>query len=406
MADLLIYLVKVSVGMVMLYGLYLLLLKKDTHFSFNRIYLLVSLIIPFIIPLVNIQINSGTTETGFTSILQTVQVNTDNGIIQENGLLNVYYFGAIYFAVLAILFIRFSARLISLQLIRRKCVVEKKDGLHIAMCKKQIAPFSFLRTIFIEEKEINDDQFDKIIMHEKVHIQQLHSIDIILAEILCMLTWFNPAGWMIKAALKETHEYLADSGVSEQTHDTAGYFMLLIKNAIGVQPGLANNFNKSLTLKRLNMMKKNRSGRLSRLKVLLVLPFVAVLFMAFSCKNNTEEGNLQSSTVTQNSENADKTIDKMPEYPGGQTAMTKFIIDNVKYPEAAKTAGIQGKVLVTFTVTKTGKLDKISVTQKVNDLLDAEAIRVVSLMPDWIPGENKGVAVDVEMTLPIAFKLK
>jgi TonB family protein len=320
--------------------------------------------------------------------------------------LNPYYFAVIYFAVLAILFIRFSARLISLQLIRRKCVIEKKDGLYIALCKKQIAPFSFLKTIFIEEKEITNEQFDKIIMHEKVHIQQWHSIDIILAEILCILTWFNPIGWKIKAALKETHEYLADSGVSEQTHDSAEYFLLLIRNTVGMQPGLANNFNKSLTLKRLNMMKKNRSGRLSRLKVLLVLPFVVVLFMAFSCKNNTEEGNLQSATVSQNSEKADKTIDKMPEYPGGQAAMTKFIIDNVKYPEAAKTAGIQGKVFVTFTVTKTGKLDKISVTQKVNDLLDAEAIRVVSLMPDWIPGEDKGVAVDCEMTLPIAFKLK
>jgi TonB family protein len=406
MADLLIYLVKVSVGMVLLYGLYLLLLKKDTHFSFNRSYLMISLIIPFIIPLFNIPINSGTTKTVFGSILQTVQVNSDNEIIPKDSMLSTYYFAIIYFTVLAILFIRFAARLISLKLLRHKCMIEKKDGVYIALCKKQIAPFSFLRTIFIEKKEMNDDQFDKIIMHEKVHIRQLHSIDILIAEILCMLTWFNPAGWKIKAALKETHEYLADSGVSEQTHDSAGYFMLLIKNAIGVQPGLANNFNKSLTLKRLNMMKKNRSGRLSRLKALLVLPVLAFLFMAFACSNSPGELKKANSNETQKNEKTTTTIDKMPEYPGGQEAMTKFILDNVKYPEAAKTAGIEGKVLVTFTVTKTGKLEKIRVTQKVNDLLDAEAIRVVSMMPDWIPGEDKGVAVDVEMTLPIAFKLK
>jgi len=86
--------------------------------------------------------------------------------------------------------------------------------------------------------------------------------------------------------------------------------------------------------------------------------------------------------------------------------MTKFIIENVKYPETAMKSGIQGKVLVSFTVIKSGKLDNIRVTQKVNDLLDAEAVRVVSSMPDWIPGENKGKTVDVEITLPISFKLQ
>jgi len=96
----------------------------------------------------------------------------------------------------------------------------------------------------------------------------------------------------------------------------------------------------------------------------------------------------------------------MPEFPGGEAAMTKFIIDNVKYPEAAKKSGTQGKVFVDFLVTKTGKLDSVRVKEKGNELLDKEALRVISSMPDWIPGVNKGVAVDVEMTLPIAFKLE
>ena len=242
-------------------------------------------------------------------------------------------------------------------------------------------------------------------MHETIHIKQLHSLDIIFAEMICLLAWFNPVSWMIKAALKETHEYLADSGVSEQTQGSAEYFLLLLRNAIGVQPGLANNFNKSLTLKRLNMMKKPRSGRLSMLKALPVLPVVVLLLMAFSCSNSADESKSQNTSVPQKSEKTDAAIDKMPEFPGGQAAMTKFIMDNVKYPEAAKKSGIEGKVLVAFVVTKTGKIDKISISQKVNDLLDAEAVRVISIMPDWIPGENKGVPVDVEMTLPINFKL-
>ena len=95
----------------------------------------------------------------------------------------------------------------------------------------------------------------------------------------------------------------------------------------------------------------------------------------------------------------------MPEYKGGQEAMMKFVVENVKYPEEAKKNGIQGKVFISFTVTKTGKLENIKVLKNLNDLLDAEALRVISTMPDWVPGESKGTAVDVEVTLPIMFKL-
>jgi len=405
MAELITYPLKVSVCMILLYGLYELALKRETHFRFNRVYLLFSLIISFIIPLLNIPLYSGNAETGFANILQTVQVGSDTVFIAENGTSSAYYITIIYLTGLIILSVRFMARFISLVLIRRQCMIKEKNGLYIALCKKRIAPFSFFHTIFIDEKMIDDKQLDKIIMHETIHIRQLHSLDIIFAETICLLTWFNPVSWMIKTALKETHEYLVDSGVSEQAPGSAEYFLLLIKNAIGVQPGLANNFNKSLTLKRLNMMKKPRSGRLSMLKALPVLPVVVLLLMAFSCSNSADESKSQNTSVPQKSEKTDAAIDKMPEFPGGQAAMTKFIMDNVKYPEAAKKSGIEGKVLVAFVVTKTGKIDKISISQKVNDLLDAEAVRVISIMPDWIPGENKGVPVDVEMTLPINFKL-
>ena len=130
-----------------------------------------------------------------------------------------------------------------------------------------------------------------------------------------------------------------------------------------------------------------------------------LLFIAFSCSNNANDANSQSLSTSQLTEKKDTVIDKMPEFPGGQEALTKFIIDNVKYPEAAKKKGTQGKVLVSFVVTKTGKLDKIEISEKVDDLLDAEALRVVKAMPDWIPGEVKGSKADVVMKLPIQFKL-
>ncbi len=406
MDEMIFYPIKVSVCMIMLYGIYVLTLNRETHFGFNRIYLLFSIIISLIIPLLNIPLYSGANETGFAGIMQTVLVGSDNVLNSGNVMSSLNYITLIYLAGLIILFLRFTVRFISLILTRRQCNIEEKDGLYIALCKKRIAPFSFIRTIFIDDETKKDEQLDKIIMHEAVHARQLHSLDIIFAESICLLTWFNPVSWMIKAALKETHEYLADTGVSEQTPGYAEYFLLLTRNIIGVQPGLANNFNKSLTLKRMNMMKKPRSGRLSLLKALPVLPVLVLLFVIFSCQNSKDEMKPQTISASQNNEKSKVAADKMPEYPGGQEAMMNFLRNNVKYPESARKNGIQGKVLVTFTVSKTGKPEKFRIMEKGNELLDKEAVRVMSLMPNWVPGVNKGAPVDVELTLPIKFTLK
>jgi TonB family protein len=404
MDELISFSIKVSVCMILLYCLYILTLRKETHFRFNRIYLLSSILVSFIIPILQIPFYSVKAESGFISILHTVQVGTKAVSITNSGLPYTNYIFVIYLAGLIILFIRFISRFFSLVFLRSQCKIEKKTGFYIAQCKKQIAPFSFFQTIYINEKTIQDEQFEKIILHETAHIRQLHSLDIFFSELICMLLWFNPVSWIINAELKETHEYLADSIV--QTPGYAEYFMLLTRNVIGEQPGLANNFNKSLTLKRMNMMKKTRSGRLSMLKVLPVIPLVVLLIIVFSCKNKSDTFKSQISTTTQKIEKHADTASLMPQFPGGQAVMTKFLIENVKYPESAKKMGIQGIIYVGFIVTKSGKLEKIGVRSKeVNLMLAAEAIRVVKLMPKWIPGEKNGVPVDIELTLPINFKL-
>ncbi|MNY16333.1 Gram-negative bacterial tonB protein [compost metagenome] len=101
----------------------------------------------------------------------------------------------------------------------------------------------------------------------------------------------------------------------------------------------------------------------------------------------------------------EKTVDKLPEYTGGSEAMTKYMIENVRYPETAVKSKTTGKVIVSFVVTKTGKVTKASVKKGVSKELDEEALRVVSAMPDWIPAEKDDKKVDAEMVLPVMFKL-
>ena len=99
-------------------------------------------------------------------------------------------------------------------------------------------------------------------------------------------------------------------------------------------------------------------------------------------------------------------VERMPEYPGGMRECYRFFSQNIKYPTAASKAGIQGKVIVEFLVEKDGSIADITVKQGVNPELDAEAVRVVGLMPKWKPGEQRGEPVSVRYTMPIAFSLK
>lgn len=94
-----------------------------------------------------------------------------------------------------------------------------------------------------------------------------------------------------------------------------------------------------------------------------------------------------------------------PTFPGGEAALFKFLAKNAIYPESAKTKGIQGKVYVQFIIDKTGKVTNVSVVRKISPMLDAEAIRVVKMLPKWTPGIHKGKAVPVTYIVPITFKL-
>ena len=98
-------------------------------------------------------------------------------------------------------------------------------------------------------------------------------------------------------------------------------------------------------------------------------------------------------------------VDKEPQYPGGLQGLMEFLRENVKYPPEAAKAGIQGKVLVSFIVNEDGTISDVSVRNSVNPLLDAEAKRVVSIMPRWIPGEHNGKKVRVVYLLPVTFRL-
>ena len=98
-------------------------------------------------------------------------------------------------------------------------------------------------------------------------------------------------------------------------------------------------------------------------------------------------------------------VEQMPQYPGGDSLMIDFILKNINYPESAKKAGIQGRVFIRFCVTKTGDVDRVSVLKGVDPAINAEAVRVVSLLNNWKPGRQGGQPVNVWFQMPVEFKL-
>ena len=129
------------------------------------------------------------------------------------------------------------------------------------------------------------------------------------------------------------------------------------------------------------------------LKVALMM---LVLFFSFTT----------STAQTKKNDMVFDVVEVMPQYPGGQIAMMKYIMENMKYPEQAMKEGIQGRVTVRFIVEKDGSISDVKPVLSVHPLLNKEAVRVVESMPKWTPGKHNGKPVRVRFNLPVMFKLK
>ena len=313
----------------------------------------------------------------------------------------------------------------------RKYGIVRLEGINFVFVGSRYLPFSFFNLIFINRDETNRKNFHEIVAHEKVHIRQMHSLDIILTELLIILQWFNPVVWFYRNSLKSVHEYLADEGVLLAGCSKISYQKALISQTLRIRINdLTNNFNHSLLAKRFIMMTKQKSNRLARLKVMLAVPAaftLAVLFTLSPVMNSlaqvdkklkppkeapvpppvppTPSGLEVLSPESDDDEGIFTLVEKMPEFPGGNAALMKYMEENIKYPEEARKKGIKGNVYVSFIVEKDGKISGVKVLRGIGGGCDEEAVRVIQNMPAWTPGQNRGQAVRTKFNIPLKFML-
>lgn len=272
---------------------------------------------------------------------------------------------------------------------------------------------------------MNKDDKENIITHELIHLKQKHSIDLLIIEFLCIIQWFNPFVWMYKKAIKENHEFLADSKVINTGINLFSYQSLLIAQTVGLSGFvLTNSLNYSLTKKRLLMMTKKRSSKLNVLKSILLLCILIPLLGVYSFVPDKYSTNSFLKTSGFNDDSVYYIVDEMPEYPGGDEALQLYIATNIEYPEIAKKLGVTAQVFIAFIIDENGKVTDVSVVRSAAKdmeiefgtqenptkydaalLLDKSAFDVISSLPDWKPGVKKGKKVKVHYQAPIKFNL-
>lgn len=277
----------------------------------------------------------------------------------------------------------------------------KEDGFTVIELPDQEA-FSFFRFIQLPAGIPEQDR-QIIFQHEKIHAEKGHSADRLCLEVLHCFCWFNPVFPFIKKEMIYVHEFEVDR-IMYQKHK-AGYMEFLLAYSLGTSSTLylfTNQFLAELTLiKRIKIMKNNSK------KIwitALALPLIAGTLTLVSFTNE-QPGMKEQPAVQRSASQVETEVDKMPEFVGGMDALTNYLVSNIRYPEAAEKAKVTGKVLVSFVVTKSGEVSNVTVKKGVNKDLDEEAKRVVSTMPNWIPGEKDKKKVDAEMILPISFQL-
>jgi hypothetical protein len=294
------YLLEAGLGLAMFYSGYWLFLKKETYFRWNRIYLLAALPLAFLLPFLRLK------SPFFAAPVPAPPALSDgldlltagSPLLGWEGLLLAVYFGG----VLACL-VRFGAHLVRLAAVVKRYGVRRSDGLKVVAVDEDFAPFSFLGYIFMNERALNRDALGRILAHELVHVRELHSLDVLLMELVAAVQWFNPFVWPYKRSLQETHEYLADAGVIAQGFSPAAYRLLLFEQHVGVQLfEFANNFKQSQVKRRILMMSKAPSGGAAKLKLLLVVPMAALLALAFADPrparaNQQAEGKAETAVV-------------------------------------------------------------------------------------------------------------
>jgi len=450
------YLLLVNVYLVLFFGFYALLLRKETFFQLNRIYLVSAALLSFFIPVIQADWvkNLFITQTVHYSIYggAPVMIYQAKPIADApftiGQLLTVIYLTGVLFLIVKLIW----------QLVSIKKIINQPE---------QDAAYSFFNKIRMD-KQTEGNHI--IAAHEQVHAKQWHSADVLIIEAVMIINWFNPVVYFYRYAVKHIHEFIADSHALKAGTNKADYALMLLTQTFNAPSHhLVNSFfNSSLLKQRIIMLQKNKSQRAALIKYGLSAPlFILMLILSSATVNNSRaitrvnkiakkvfeitadstmlnrittvnfkpadsitvtpkvtstnkkadsavagtikqvrfEAVAKLDTVKENKTEVFSAVETEPEFPGGLTSFYGFLGRTIRYPAVDREAKVQGRALVTFIVEKDGSLSDVKALRGPSQTINDEAVRAISLSPNWKPGLQNGKPVRVQYTVPVSFTL-
>ena len=429
-----IYLIKINVALVLLYGFYRLTVSRDTFFGLRRLTLWLIYAVALMVPALNLEYWVRDTPT--MESMANVYADTFYPVVvvkaQAPSITWMDMLLGIYWAGVAVLSLRLVWQLFS---IIRLAVISRKqevEGITVHLLRGEGSPFSFFRWVFMYPSTLEGRQLHEVMVHECTHVSGHHSLDTLFSELFSIACWFNPFAWLMKQEVRMNLEYLADESVLSDGNARKSYQYHLLGLAYR-QPNestkIANNFNLLPLKKRIKMMNKRRTSEIGKAKYLLFAPLAGVLLMVSNIESVAREIGEQIPEVAEVQQKAEQAAEEkvktkpqtdttkkkktwdcmpetMPQFPGGQGVLMKYLAANIKYPASAVKAKKQGRVIVTFIVQKDGSITHAKIAKSIDPELDAEALRIVKGMPKWTPGTQNGKPVSVRYMVPVKFSLQ
>lgn len=372
-----------------MYLFYLLFFAKETFYKRNRIYLLLVLLLPAIIPVLRVFNFSGNSEfTRSVTVLSNIILsgNQIDSTVSER--VNSFDFIDsivwIYFLFALIFLMRSLIRIASTLLIIRKGTLINSKFPRIVVSDSEHPAFSFFPFVVIPNGIYEDSGYGDILEHERTHVRQGHTFDLLLCELSIAFQWFNPFIWLIRRSILLNHEYLADNVSIKNSSNSKEYQYKLLNIPVRFSPiPLTHNFSSSIK-KRLVMINKKPTRNFAALKNVLLLPVAAILFILFSFKNET--GSL---------------INSSQEPLFSKTSVTeiyKFLSINICYPQEAKNASDTGVVYILVKMNKGGVIKECKAFSDKNEIKAPlmDEIVVVAYKPSSVQSiaKNAGASND------------
>ena len=417
------YLLTASLYLLLFYGCYGLLLRRNTFFGLNRAYLLLSVVLSLALPLFELPTETANVLPVGTITLPTFTTGTA-APTQPDGLTTAQWLWLLYGLGVAVMLVRLGVNLWAVWRLIRRGTTEPGPGFILVRLPDNASPsFSFGRYLVLNHTDSRTEPA-ALIRHEAAHIRQFHTADVLLLEMVQAAFWFNPVVWLYKRALQIVHEFLADRAAVQQTtladepetlqRIKPAYARQLVAYAMDVPlTALTTPFVSKSTLKqRIVMLQKPQTHRRALLGYALSLPLAALLAM---CTQPEKDQPISETAVAVEKNAARKPInvdgpvftvvEQQPVFKGGMAALGDYIHKNIKYPATAMKVKAEGRVFVSFIVTKTGEVTDAKILKDVGFGTGEEAIRVVQSMPRWEPATQNGELVNVRFNLPINFEL-